>query len=168
MRRLYLGSILVLSLGLVGLTLACRPQAPPDTRAADEQAIRTADAACLQAAQAKDLERLVACYAEDAAMFPPNVPIATGREAIRANWSQLFAAPGYALSWQPTRVEVSRGGDLGYGMGSYELTLNDSKGKPVVERGKYVNVWRKQADGSWRMVADIWNSDQPPPTPPTR
>jgi ketosteroid isomerase-like protein len=54
---------------------------------------------------------------------------------------------------------VSSAGDLGYTTGSYEVTVNDAKGNPVTSRGKVVVVWKKQPDGSWKAVLDIWNSD---------
>ena len=43
------------------------------------------------------------------------------------------------------------------------MTVNDAKGKPVTDRGKYVEAWKKQADGAWKVVEDIYNSDLPAP-----
>ncbi len=168
MRRHRAVGILVLSVAFIGFASACKQQAPPEARAADERAVRDADRAALNASQAKDLERNLSFYTDDASVFPPQAPIATGKEAIRAFLSQGFANPGFAINWQPTKVEVSRAGDLAYTQGTYEFTLNDPKGKPVTERGKYVNVWKKQPDGSWKMVADIWNPDQVPAARPER
>ena len=55
--------------------------------------------------------------------------------------------------------------DLAYVSGSYELTENDASGKPMTDKGKYLEVWKKQANGSWKCVADIFNSDLPPAAP---
>ena len=150
---------------LMVVTPACQqqPAPPPDTRAADESAIRAAETEWSNRASAKDLEGILSNYAEDASMLPPNAPIATGKEAIRKAWSEMLALPGMALSWQTIKVEVARSGDLAYTHGSYEMSVNDAKGKPVKDLGKYATVWKKQADGSWKAVADIFNSDQPPP-----
>jgi ketosteroid isomerase-like protein len=159
MRRLYLKAILVSSLVLVGLALACQqppPASPPDTRAADERAVREADAACSKAAAAKDVEGTVSFFAEDAVKLQP-------KESIRKSVSELMANPGFALSWQASKVEASRGGDLAYAVGTYQFTLNNAKGKPVTDRGKFVAVWKKQTDGHWKMVADMANSDVPAP-----
>ena len=142
--------------------------AQSDTRAADERAIREAGIEWLKATGAKDVERTVAFYADDASMFPPNAPIATGKEAIRALWSQVFTTPGIAVSGQTTKVEASHGGDLAYEIGTYEFTMHDPAGKPVMERGKYVLVWKKQAAGSWKVIIDIFNSDLPAPAAPPR
>ena len=166
MRRLYLRAILVSSLVIIGLALACQqppPPSPPDTRAADERAIREADAAWAKAAAAKDVEAYLSFFAEDAFVLPPNVPMLTGKESIRKSVSEMMATPGFALSWQITKVEVSRGGDLAYTVGTYQSTLNDAKGKPVTDRGKYMTVWKKQPDGKWKAVADMANSDLPVP-----
>ncbi|MBZ5514181.1 MAG: SgcJ/EcaC family oxidoreductase [Acidobacteriia bacterium] len=146
----------------MGLTVACQqppPPSPPDTRAADERAIREADVAGSKAAAAKDVEAYVGLYAEDALVLPPNAPMQTGKEAIRKSTSETMASPGFALSFQPSKVEASRAGDLAYDVGTYQFAVNDAKGKPVSDRGKYVVVWKKQPDGKWKIVADIFNSD---------
>lgn len=167
MRQVRRVGILVVSFGLLALTLACQREAA-DTRVADAGAIRAAEQDWSNAAAAKELSRTLSFYADDASMFAPNAPIATGKDAIRAIWSQEFANPGFAISWQTAKVEVSRSRDLAYTRGTYEFTLSDLKGRPFTDRGKYVVVWKKHADGNWKAVADIWNSDLPPPGAPTR
>ncbi len=149
---------------IVGAYLLRKPSADPVVaRATDEQAIRQTDIDWSKAAAAKDLERTVSYYAGDGSLLPPNAPIATGKEAIRGVWKTLMDSPGFAVSWQPTKVEVSRSGELGYATGTYELTVHGPKGQPATDRGKYVAVFKKQPDGSWKAVADMFNSDLPPP-----
>ncbi len=153
----------VLLLAIVGLlvaTTACQKAQPPDTRAADEQAIRAATVEWDKASQAKDLEKFLSFYAEETAVFPQGMPIATGPAAIRETLAKLFEMPGFALSIATGKVDVAKSGDLAYEAGTYQLTLNDAKGNPVATPGKYVVVWKKQIDGSWKAVADIFNSDQ--------
>lgn len=151
------------SLALLLLASACN-QPAPDTRAADEKAIRETDAQWSKTAGANDLEGTVAFYTDDASLLPPNAPIATGKQAIRAVWAGLLG-PGVSLSWQPTKVEVARSGDLAYLVGTYQLTVKDPKGASMTDKGKMVEVWKKQADGKWKAVADIFNSDKPPSPP---
>lgn len=149
--------------GLALFVVACTQQQPaPDTRAADQAALRDADMAWSKGAAAKQLDAMVGYYADDAALFLDNAPIATGKEAIHKVWEQMYQMPGFSIGWQASKVEVARSGDLGYTYGTYELMMNDPKGNPVTDRGKYVTVWKKQADGSWKAVADIANSDLPP------
>ncbi len=152
--------------GCVILTIACSGPAPLDSRAAEEAAIRQADAASLQAIAAKQLDATVSFYDDAASLFIPNAPIATGSEEIRKAWMQMFAVPGFTLAPKTTKIEVARSGDLAYVQGIYEATVNDAKGAPATDRGKFVVVWKKQAEGTWKIAADIWNSDlAPPPTP---
>ena len=143
------------------LVLAASGCAPQVDVAVEEAAIRSEDADCLKAWAAKDVDLGLSCYSDDASVFPSNAPIATGKEAIRALWSQVFETPGFALSWDISKLEVSRAGDLAYAYGTYEQTVNDPEGNPITERGKWVGVYKKQADGQWKMVADIGNSDGP-------
>src|ERR1017187_3752878 len=98
-------------LALLLIASACTPPPPPDTRAADEAAIRDADAQWAKTAGANDLEGTVAYYTEDASMLAPNAPIANGKQAIHAAWAGLLG-PGTSISWQATKVEVARSSDL--------------------------------------------------------
>jgi uncharacterized protein (TIGR02246 family) len=135
-----------------------------DTKAI-EQALRDLDAQWSAAAGDKDLEKTISFYSADAIVLPTNAPTATTKEAIRNAWKDLLASPGLMISWKTTKVEVARSGDIAYTTGTYELTMNDASGKLVPDHGKYVEVWKKQADGKWKVVADIWNSDLPLPSP---
>jgi ketosteroid isomerase-like protein len=69
-----------------------------------------------------------------------------------------MANPGFALSFAPSKVEVSKSGDLAYEIGDYSLTFSDKKGKPLTTKAKYVVVWGKQADGSWKVLVDAPNT----------
>jgi uncharacterized protein (TIGR02246 family) len=153
-------------LALLLLASACGPSTPPDTRAADEAAIRDQDAQWAKAAAARDLDSTVAFYADDASLLPPNAPIATGSHAIRGVWKPLLS-PDITLSWKPLKVEVARSGDLGYTQGVYQITTAGPKGNSSTENGKLVEVWKKQADGKWKVESDIFNSDGPTAAPPT-
>jgi len=126
----------------------------------DAKAVRDADAAWSKAAGAKDLDKTVSFYADDAVVMPPNVERATTKEAIRKIWKDLLTDA--KVSWKATKVEVAKSGDIGFISGTYEVTMNDVvTGKPVSDHGKYLEVWEKQADGNWKCGADIWNSDIP-------
>ena len=124
-----------------------------------KQALRDADAQWSAAAGAKDLDKTVSNYSNDAIVMPPNASAATTKEAIRKVWQDLLASPGLIISWKATKVEVAKSGEIGFVSGTYELTMNDASGNPVNDRGKYLEVWEKQPDGSWKCGADIWNSD---------
>jgi uncharacterized protein (TIGR02246 family) len=155
-------------IALVLLASSCGEKTPPDTRAADESAIRNLDAQWSKAAAAKDVDATVSYYSDDASLLGPNAPIASDKQGIRAAWASLLGSDS-SLSWQANKVEVSRSGDLAYVQGVYQMTSKDARGKPTSDTGKFVEVWKKQADGKWKTVADIFNSDMPvvqPPAPP--
>ena len=134
--------------------------APPDTRAADEAAIRAASAEWAKVAAAKDLEKTLSYYADEASMFPPNMPIVTGPDARRKMWTQLFSPAELVFSNAATKVEAAKSGDLAYETGTFEESFKDAAGKPVHVVGKYTVVWRKQPNGQWKAIVDIFNTDQ--------
>lgn len=150
-----------LALALVAALSACQPPADQSTSAAD--AVRAADIAWEKAVSSKDLAGAVAFVEPTGSILPPNAPIATGPEGVQALFEGFYALPALNIHWQPTKVEAARSGDLAYSSGTYEMSFNDPSGKPVADRGKYATVWRKQADGSWKVVLDVFNSDLPVP-----
>lgn len=151
-------------IALLLMAVSCTQQAPADTRAADEAKIKELDAQWSKTAMANDLDGTVSYYADDAYLLAPNAPIASGKPAIRAVWSALLS-PEVSVSWQASKVEVARSGDLAYVIGTYQVTAKDPKSKMAPDKGKLVEVWKKQADGSWKTVADIFNSDLPVAAP---
>jgi uncharacterized protein (TIGR02246 family) len=161
MRLIGLGSFGVAVLGgVVGMagcagtpTQTAAPAAV-DTRAADEAAIRAADAAWTKAAEAKDVAGTSSAYADGAVLMAPGGPATSGKDAITKGFTGMMADKNFALKFAPTKVEVAKSGDLAYELGDYELTLSGPKGKPVTSKAMYVVVWGKQADGSWKALVD--------------
>jgi len=124
-----------------------------------EQLLRDLDAKWAKAAAAKDVEQTIAFYSDDAIVFPPNATSAATKEAIRNGWKEMLGSPGFIISWKPIKVQVGRAGEMAWVSGTYELTMNDASGKPINDRGKYLEVWEKQTDGNWKCAADMWNSN---------
>ncbi|MGA7292428.1 MAG: nuclear transport factor 2 family protein [Terriglobales bacterium] len=129
-------------------------------QSADQNEIRKADTAWSHAAETKDLDKFVSFYADDASAFPFNAPVAIGKEQIRQLWSRLMSKPGFGLSFQPTKIEVSKSGDMAYETGTFELKLNGPQGNATRIPGKYVVAWKKQPNREWKAVADIFNTDK--------
>ena len=107
----------------------------------------------------KDAAKVASFYAEDAMVLPPNEPVAMGRAAAEKVWASYFAAPNFSISWKTTAADIAKSGDLGYTAGTYEDSYDGPDGKRVQETGKYLCTWRKQKDGSWKALFDMWNSD---------
>ena len=125
-----------------------------DTRAADEAAIRAADADFAKAAETKDLDKAMSLYADDAVFLSPNAPAAIGKDNIRKNIQGLFAAPGLHATVNVTSITVARSGDLAMDQGTVDVTVNGKNGHPVTSTSDYVLVWKKMPEGSWRIAAD--------------
>ncbi len=98
---------------LLSFALACQTQAPPDTRAADESALRELDAQWSKAAGAKDVDKSVSYYAADAIVLPANAPIATTKEAIHGVWKGMITSPGSSTSWKANQGGSSAVGRAG-------------------------------------------------------
>ena len=127
-----------------------------------EAAIRAADQAWLKATSSHDAGKAAAFVAPDGAMFPPNGPAATTPDAVKKVFEGFNAMKDLKLTWTPTAVMAAASGDLGFSSGTYDMSFM-ADGKPVHDKGKYVTVWKKQGDGSWKAVRDIFNSDLPAP-----
>lgn len=150
--------LLVISLMLMA---ACA-QAPKVDLEAEKAALLATDQAWSQSTG--DLEKLTSFLADDAVFFGEGMPRISGKAAIAQAWGEMMKLPGFSIRWTAEGAAVGAGGDLGYTFGSNEISFDDAKGARVATRGKYVTIWRKQADGSWKTVVDIGNSDSPPPS----
>lgn len=106
-----------------------------------------------KAAAAGNVDGVVSYYADDATAYPPNAPAATGKAAIKAAWQALLGNPKIKLAWKATNAGVDH--NMGFTTGTYQVTSSGM----IVEKGKYVCVWRKGADGKWKALHDIWNSN---------
>jgi len=143
-------------------SLSSSPSEKPSGTQSVEQLLRGLDGDWAKTAAGKDVEQTIAFYSDDAIVFGPNATSATTKEAIRNRWKDMFASPGFVITWQPTLVRVGKSGEMARVSGTYELTMNDASGKPINDRGKYLEVWEKQSDGNWKCTADMWNSDLAP------
>jgi uncharacterized protein (TIGR02246 family) len=130
----------------------------PDLEAA-RQAIMDADRAFAQATAAHGVDGWVSYFAQDGVQFPPGGTI-SGHEAIREMMTPALANPTFSLTWEPVSARVSSSGDLGYTIGRYESRVMGPDEQEVVATGSYVSIWRKQADGSWKVELDIGSPDE--------
>jgi ketosteroid isomerase-like protein len=141
------------------VSIAQSSPSPSEKPSDVERLLRDLDVQWAKAAAAKDVEQAIGYYSDDAIVLPPNATGAATKEAIRNVWKDMFASPSLVISWQPTRVQVGKSGEMAWVRGRYELTMNDESGKPIDDHGKYLEVWEKQTDGNWKCAAEMWNSD---------
>ncbi|HSF99668.1 MAG TPA: SgcJ/EcaC family oxidoreductase [Vicinamibacterales bacterium] len=148
---------------LLAVAAACAPPpaAPVDT-AADVAAINALVEREIAAVSAGDMEAIWSIFAEDVISMPPNEPAVNGHAGIDA-WmaammEQMTVSGGYTSS------DVIVSGDLAVHRFTGELTLTPKAGgDAVTEAIKGLHVLRKQADGTWKITQDVWNTDRPAP-----
>ena len=146
------------------LALAGCSAKPTDSAAFERQAKEDVRK-FIPALNAGDTATILAQYAPDAEVMAPANPRAVGHYAIRELVTKLSAelkAGGVSIALNDDD-KAAASGDLGYHSGSY--VVKDAAGT-VVDSGNYLAVMQRQADGSWLMIRDTWNSDRPPPAPP--
>jgi len=98
-------------------------------------------------------------YTEDAKLMMPGMPIIEGRDAIKA----AFASMGTIQDEKWNSLSIEGHGDLAYEQGTYSYTvIPPGMSVSMTDKGKFIVVWKKQADGAWKAARDIWNSDMPP------
>ena len=112
-----------------------------------------------QAASAKDVRAVVALYDDDAIMVPPNADLVEGLEGVRGYRFGFIETPGVELEFEIMRVEISESGDIGWTLSIGEITINNPEGPPGRDVVRDFHTWKKQVDGSWKVVVDMWNSE---------
>jgi len=156
---------LILCLAVAVLAVGCAnapAPPPPDTRAADVQAVKDVEAAWVRDVATKDVDKWASYFAEDCSGLYPGAGILNGKAAIKAAMAPYFADPNFSMIFQSTRMVASKDGDMVYSQGTVTMTMTNPKTKkPVTDKGKYLTIYTKQADGSWKAVADAYISDSP-------
>jgi ketosteroid isomerase-like protein len=108
-----------------------------------------------------NVEQIVSYWADDAVVFPPGAPAVVGKQAIRAFVADSLRVPGFSIDWQANQAVIAANGDMGYTVGTNRVTMLGPDGLPRTTVGKAVAFWRKEPNGAWRCVLDIWNADSP-------
>ncbi|MBI1730156.1 DUF4440 domain-containing protein [Candidatus Acetothermia bacterium] len=162
--------VAVLITGLSLLTIEQRSRAPVSSASNQGVDMSSEIASLMQTdsdfdrdTAAKGVEGWVSYFAEDGAMFRGGGKIIAGHDAIRALMTPFFADKNSSLRWQPVMATVASSGELGYTYGNWTLKTVGDDGKPVVLYGKYVTIWKKQADGAWKAAVDLGTTGAPTP-----
>ena len=110
------------------------------------------------AAEGRDIERILEFWTDDAVVYPPGLPVVAGKAALRAYVQASLVIPGFQISWTSSDARVSPDGQLAYLLGENAVTAPGPTGQLTTTRGRGVTVWRRETDGEWRCVIDIWNA----------
>lgn len=141
--------------------IACQPPAPQSLSDADRAALKARASDVMKTINAKDYAAWAAMFTDDAEWLPANGPAVKGRAAIQASVGSGPVMSSLAL----TQVDVDGRGDLAYVRGTYAVDITPPGAPMVHDTGKYIEIWRKQGDGSWQSSDVIVNSDLPLPAP---
>ena len=145
---------------MIVLLAACRV-APPSLSDQDKTAIRAVTDSFVAYFHAGRDSGNASLYTENATLLPPNHGIVEGRPAILAFFQSYPALPDFVA----TTIDIDGRGDLAYARGTYSFSMPAAGGQPPVnDHGKFLEIRRRQADGRWLIVADMFNSDVPLPT----
>ena len=150
---LYKLTFMLLLVAMIGCN-----QKKVDTKAEGEKLMQISREWSKQAA-GKDIDKIVNYWSDDAVLFSNGHPAVNGKNELRKMVEGSMNIPGFKISWEPVKAEVSESGDMAYLIEKNEMTLPDSSGKPMVIKGNVVTVWKKNAAGEWKVVVDI-SSDQ--------
>ena len=163
-----LPAFVLLGILVLGTSSACRPkdgggrEAAASLSPADQAGIRSVDSAFMAAANAGDVEGVAAAYADDASLLAPNLPPQKGGDAIKAFWGGFLDA--YTVRFEVASDTIEGRGDLAYNQGHYRFTaVPKAKGAPgTADEGKFIEILKKQPDGSWKYVVDMYSSNLAP------
>ena len=146
------------------LPLACAP-APPDM-AALRKTVDEYNNASKNAMLSGNSDKLMTYYDADALEMAPNAPVIKGKENILAFQQQMskMGMKFNAVDFQT--LELTADGKVAYEIGSYDMTITMAPAGEMKDKGKYIALWRQQADGAWKVHAEMWNTDMPMPQMP--
>lgn len=139
--------------------LALAASAPPTVAQVETRRLRVADRTYSAALARRDLNAAAGAFAPDGRFFAPNFPAATTRAAIRKQLAGMFDVPGMNINCVAGQVEVAKSGDVGFTSGRYTTSWTSEAGKPAIEHGNYVTVWKREPGGRWKVVLDTFASD---------
>ena len=147
--------------------IACEPppEPPPEIDIeAESAALSKAANRYHEAGHSMDIDTMASLYAADALVLPPYSETKKGTAGVREFLTAFDETPGFQVRFETPTVVVSKGGNLGYTLADIEITVDGPDGQPVTSRERDFHLWKKQADGSWKVIIDIWNSPDPLPT----
>ena len=155
---------------ILTLAIACAPASEQEEPAIEEAVSTEADVAAIHAVMDRwaegltnqDTDAMLSLFTTGTVFMPPDQPAITGKEAVRGWFDALFAGGTVEYSIQADEVKVA--GDWAGGRGTYTFSSASEEGEPVTNSGKWIILYERGADGSWRSASLVWNTDAPQPS----
>ncbi len=152
-----------------GVSATAAPATSPSSAAGtalsdvEAAAVLSVDSAFAAGVRAGDAAAVANAYAEDAVLMPPDMKPIKGRASIQEYWAGFLKS--YTVDAEMGMDEMDGRGDLAYSRGHYHFEVTP-KGKGVPRMapvsGKFLEVLRRQPDGSWLYTADMFSANAPP------
>ena len=150
-------------ISLALLVTECRAAADAPASAQDVAAIKTLLGRHASALSAGDAAALTALFADDGVMMPPERGAMAGKEAIR--WGVRIAFGLFTAKITGESLEVEVAGDWAFARRIYSMTLTAKTGGEQMETvANWLDILKRQPDGSWKIHREMLNSDRPLPT----
>jgi ketosteroid isomerase-like protein len=135
--------------------LGCSPSIDLES---ERQALLETDRAFARtAASGADASEVVQYWTSDARVYSSGLPELVGTDALLEMVAANAEIEGFSVTWEPLEAFVAESGDIGYTRGENALTFPGPDGDLVTTPGRYVTMWRKEADGMWRCFLELMN-----------
>ena len=145
----------VLPSAALSLVAACATETPSGDAAGE---LMATDRAFVAETAARGAEGWASYFTDDGRMYQ-RVGVLVGRDAIRTAMEPAFTPGTTELRWEPDTAIAAASGELGYTRGRWQyVSLADDS---VIGSGRYVSIWHRQPDGTWKVALDIGNDDPP-------
>jgi ketosteroid isomerase-like protein len=152
----------IAGLVVVIAAVACQPPKSAELSEQDITALKGISGKWTKAQVASDWSAMESLFADNVALFPANMAPVQGKEAVM---TFLKGFPKLS-AFTATPAEVGGSGDVSYDRGTYSFTTAAAPNAPsMTETGIYLAISKRQADGTWKVMRDIWHSDSPAPAP---
>ncbi|MGM5469894.1 YybH family protein [Flavobacteriaceae bacterium LMO-SS05] len=142
---------------LVSVT-SCKQETEQQLKLASVEELGQMNRDFAKALMAGDADAAANLYDEQASLLPPHEPIVTGREKIKAYWQGAIDAGLIGASVHT--ISAGSDGDLGYEVGTFELQFKDENDSIIVDKGKYTEILKRNAEGKWISLYGMWSNNE--------
>ena len=149
--------MLIIFLACGFLLMHCQPKQA--TEVADKETISAVSAARARAFNEGNAAGIAIHFTDSARLMPPGSPTLIGKDEVQKYYQSIFDQ--YITELESGYLEVEVSGDMAYGRGLAKVTLYDkSTGDTTYAESEYINILKRQSDGTWKTTHDIWNSSE--------
>lgn len=125
-----------------------------DTKAEGEKIMQTSRD-WGKAAESRKVDDIVKYWTDNGIVYSAGDETHQGTAEIRKMVEHAMKDPNFKISWEPKTVEVASSGDMGYLLDDVKMEMKDSTGNAQVMHFNGITIWKKQADGSWKVAVDV-------------